>query len=272
MATDSRLRAGRAWDVGPKILALPRTDCAICFAGDTDDAYPLMLHMASAVGDYPKSRSRGMDIHDLKGHTLRVFDHRRTYMSDLPNGQANPGPAGAQFIFGGYSWRKKRFAIWLLRFDAHLGKFAFRPATRWRQGNLAKQIMFAGDYIPEAKARLVTLLRTRMKLTSGGFDMEPFEVLRDMIRSGEYPLIGGAPQVFKIYEFLNTQPYAVVWPQRSEGTVTLLGRPLLPYERTSSMVLDPDTLETHQQPPAIAMPQEPTATTTTRTRRRSPRP
>jgi len=40
MATDSRLRRGRAWDVAPKILTLPRTDCAICFAGDTDDAYP----------------------------------------------------------------------------------------------------------------------------------------------------------------------------------------------------------------------------------------
>ena len=33
MATDSRMRAGRAWDVGPKILTLARTDCAICFAG-----------------------------------------------------------------------------------------------------------------------------------------------------------------------------------------------------------------------------------------------
>jgi hypothetical protein len=64
---------------------------------------------------------------------------------------------------------------------------------------------------------------------------------------------------------------AVVWPQRSEGTVTLLGRPRLPYERTSSMVLDPDTLETYQQPPAVAVSQEPTATTKTRARRRSPR-
>jgi hypothetical protein len=249
MATDSRLRAGRAWDVGPKILALPRSDCAICFAGDTDDAYPLMLHMASAVGDYPKSRSRGMDIHDLKGHTLRVFDHLRTFISDLPHGKETPDPANASFIFGGYSWRKKRFAIWLLHFDTHLRKFAFRPATRWREGNSAKQIMFAGDYIPQAKARLVALLRDREKLTTGGFDMEPFEVLRDMIRSHEFPLIGGAPQILKIYEFLNIQPYAVTWPQRDAGTVTLLGRPLLPYERTTSLILDPDTLETYRQPP-----------------------
>ncbi len=253
MATDSRLRAGRAWDVGPKLLQLPRTDCAICFAGDTDDAYPFMLHMASAIGDYPKSRSRGMDIYDLKGHTLRVFDHMRTYISDLPSGQDAPTPPNANFIFGGYSWRKKRFAIWLLHFDHHLGRFAFRPATHWRQGNRAKRIMFAGDHIPEAKARLAALLRARNKLTSGGFDMEPFEVLRDMLRSGEYPLIGGAPQVLKIYEFMNVMSFAVVWPNSETGTVTLLGRPLLPYERTTSRVLDPDSLETFQQPPVTPM-------------------
>jgi hypothetical protein len=82
-ATDSRLRCGRAWDVGPKILTLPRSDCAIC-AGDTDDAYPLMLHMASAIADYPKSRRRAMDTHDLKGHTLRVFNHLRTSLPTCP--------------------------------------------------------------------------------------------------------------------------------------------------------------------------------------------
>lgn len=134
MATDSRLRCGRAWDVAPKILTLPRTDCAICFAGDTDDAYPLMLSMSAAIGDYPKSRSRGMDIFDVKGHTLRVFNHLRSFVSDLPRGQAAADPPNADFVFGGHSWRKKRFAIWLLHYDSHLCKFTFRPASTWRGG------------------------------------------------------------------------------------------------------------------------------------------
>jgi hypothetical protein len=187
-----------------------------------------------------------MDIHELKGHTLRVFDNLWSHISDLPNGRKVPDPANASFIFGGYSWRKKRFAIWLLHFDKHIGKFTFRTASRWRQGNYAKQIMFAGDNIKEAKTRLAELLRERDKLATGGFDMEPFEVLRDMVRSSEYPMIGGAPQVLKIYEFLNTQTYAVAWPNRAAGTVTLMGRPLLPYELTGSTVLDPDTLDTYR--------------------------
>jgi hypothetical protein len=246
MASDSRLRRGLAWDAAPKILTLPRTDCAICFAGDTDDAYPFMLSMASAIGDYPKSRSRGMDIYELKGHTLRVFNHLRNFISDLPRGQTVPDPPRVQFVFGGYSWRKKRFAIWLLHYESHLKKFTFRPASNWRGGTGNKKIMFAGDYVDDAKRRLVALLRSRGKLTTKGFDMEPFEVLRDMIRDGRHPLIGGAPQVLKVYEFMNIQPYAVFWPNRISGSITLMGRPLLPYEMTSRLVLDPDTLDTHQ--------------------------
>ncbi|MBL8217609.1 MAG: hypothetical protein JNL62_00180 [Bryobacterales bacterium] len=245
MAADSRLRAGRAWDVAPKILRLPRTDCAVCFAGDTDDAYPLMLSMASTIEDYPKSRTRATDIHDVKGHSLRVFNHLRTFISDLPTGQAESDPSKAEFIFGGFSWRQKKFAIWLLHYDSHIQRFTFRPASTWRGGTGNKQIMFAGDYVEEAKVRLIDLLKSRGKLTTAGFDMEPFEVLRDMIRDRSFRLIGGAPQVFKIYEFMNSQPYGVFWPSRQSGKVTILGRPLLDYEVTDHLVLDPDTLETH---------------------------
>src|SRR5471032_3703856 len=38
----SRLRFGCAWDCSPKIFPLSRGDCAICFAGNTMYAYPIM--------------------------------------------------------------------------------------------------------------------------------------------------------------------------------------------------------------------------------------
>lgn len=44
--------------------------------------------------------------------------------------------------------------------------------------------------------------------------MEPFEVLRDMLREKnevKYPLIGGSPQLIKIYKHLNRTPIAVKW-------------------------------------------------------------
>jgi hypothetical protein len=148
-----------------------------------------------------------------------------------------------EFIFGGYSWRKKKFVIWLFHYDTRIRKFTFREASIWRGGGGKKRILFAGDHIKEAKARLVTLLKSRGRIKTGGFDMEPFEVLRDMIREGQYQNIGGSPQVLKVYPFMNTQIYAVYWPNREAGSITVLGRPLLHYEIPSRLVLDPDTLK-----------------------------
>jgi hypothetical protein len=103
MATDSRLRSGRAWDCGPKIVTLPRTDVAISFAGDTEDAYPFILQLSSAIANYSRARNRAMDVLDLKGHTPRVFDSMRSLISDLPGG--NPAEAAPNIFFtlGGYS-------------------------------------------------------------------------------------------------------------------------------------------------------------------------
>jgi hypothetical protein len=72
------------------------------------------------------------------------------------------------------------------------------------------------------------------------FDMEPFEVLRDMLRSNRYSSIGGAPQLVKIYEHMNATPFGVYWPSKDSGEATMLGRPLLNYERPSWGILDPD--------------------------------
>jgi hypothetical protein len=69
--------------------------------------------------------------------------------------------------------------------------------------------------------------------------MEPFEVLRDMIRSGAYSSIGGAPQAAKVYRFLQTQHFAVRWPT-GKDMPHILGRPALSYERLGAPSIDPD--------------------------------
>ena len=81
VATDSRLRAGYAWDSCPKIMILPRLDSVICFAGQTEYAYPLMLQMKYSIDMYPKSRDRAMDIAQMKGHTLSEFVSLGTFYS-----------------------------------------------------------------------------------------------------------------------------------------------------------------------------------------------
>ena len=76
-ASDSRLGGGNRWDCCPKILSLPRSDALICFAGRTEYAYPLALQLARAIELYPASHDRRVDLFDLKGHCVRMFNQMR---------------------------------------------------------------------------------------------------------------------------------------------------------------------------------------------------
>lgn len=242
VASDSRLAFGCRWDCCPKIIALLRNDAVICFAGDTMYAYPVMLQTVAAVSQHRKLRSRGMDLCDLKGHILRVLNSMTALIHDLPVG-ADSSP-DTTFLFGGWSWKEGAFKVWLLHFDPELKKFTFRPTSYWKGTNENKLLAFTGDYETEYKERLIELLRQRGKLTNGGFDMEPLEVLRDMLRIGTFEKIGGAPQVMKVYKYSNCLPYAVFWPNQQANEINLLGRPLLHYEQSEYLVLDLDTLQT----------------------------
>lgn len=241
-ASDSRLRAGQAWDCCPKIMTLARSDCLISFAGETDYAYPLMLQMARAIEFYPASFDRRVDINVVKDHAVNIFNQMRHLIHDFPELQTTPGDPHTGFLFGGYSWREQQFRIWRLTYHPQIDAFKFQPTSNWPGQTGTKIITFAGDAIRDAHGRLIELLRDRGKLKSGNLDMEPFEVLRDMIRSTAYPTIGGAPQVAKVYRYLRTKYFAVRWPT-SEGVPHALGRPALDYERFEAPVIDPDAPE-----------------------------
>jgi len=113
IAADSRTRGKYTFDRCPKILTLPRSDCALCFAGDTSDTYPLMVQMAYAIAAHEPARDRSMDIARVKSHLLRLF-------TDLIRDMKQPvvpfSRDDAQFLFAGYSWLKKDFRIWTIQY------------------------------------------------------------------------------------------------------------------------------------------------------------
>ena len=245
VASDSRLSGGQHWDANPKIMLLPRSDAVLSFAGNTWDAYPLMIQAYNAIKMFPPAQSRAMDLADLKGHLIRIFNHSRTFISYLPRGQNAPDDPEAIFTLSGYSWRTKQFSVWTLHYDPSIGRFTFRPTSEWggQEPDAHKIIAYVGDPEPiqHAKEQLVSILRDRDKLTSGSLDMEPFEVLRDTIRSGKFPSVGGPIQMVKIYEHANAVPVGVYWPDKESGTVAVLGRPLLEYEKVPWGIIDPDS-------------------------------
>lgn len=253
IASDSRLAGGMRWDECPKIILLPRSDAAIAFAGDTSYAYPLMLQLSYAIASHTRSSDGAMDIHDLKGHLLHLFRSLKTGVTALPTGDLGPD---VQFLFCGYSWIQKTFALWRIHYNTVRKDFDAYSAGDFFHG--LRKIAFAGDWADYAKKRLITLLRARYgdnceRLTPRAFGMEPFEVLRDTFRekSGDMACsIGGPPQVVKIYQHMNARPLAVKWTVGDMPRITVLGRALLDYENTDLWILDPDTFKTTRQPRA----------------------
>jgi len=147
-------------------------------------------------------------------------------------------------MLGGYSWRQKRFRVWTLHYDDSIKRFTFKPWARWRgQSGPGKEIAFLGDsnVVQEAKSKLVDMLRSKQKLSVGGLDMEPFEVLCTLLKEAKFAEIGGPPQIVKVYEHMNAHAFPVYWPTH-DSKVCAFGRPLLRYEVVKSKLIDPDNL------------------------------
>lgn len=235
-ATDSRLRSFGSWDANPKIFQLDRTDCAIAFAGDTQYSYPIINQIQTFVKSYPKSQSRFQDICHFKGHLLNMMNFMLQHKSDYeePN---------VKFLFGGYSWERKRFYLWHIFFDKNIKGFSAAEVRTWKGLKVNRIVSFIGDYHLEFRSRLIDLMNTRNKFIQGYFDMEPFEVLREMIRENKFDAIGGSPQLLKVYEHMNRTPIAVKWKSSNSELTTLLGRPLQDYEVNNYPIIDPDSLQ-----------------------------
>jgi hypothetical protein len=267
--SDSRLSGdGRFFDACPKILTLPRSDCAIAYAGHTGDAFPMMLQFQRAIESYSPSLRGSLDIRSLLTHALKVFDKMTGMIQRDPHVSAelNIFPQ-ATFVFGGYSWLKKRFELWTIkyntverRFEAHpsnwigisteAGSYVIRRAKYPRRGpRYNTKVCFAGDASKRAQTLLLDKLNARKAGDKGwlGMDWEPFETVRDMLRDHDRPdTIGGAPQVVKVYQYMHSASLGVFWPNKRKKQIYLQGRPCLGYERIENWILDPDTLRSER--------------------------
>jgi hypothetical protein len=271
--SDSRLSGdGRVFDGCAKILTLPRPDCAISFGGYTGAAFPMLLQLALAIDSHSPSKRGSLDLVSLRTHMLKVFDSMagQIQSSEHVSKPQDTNP-GATFLFGGYSWIRKRFRLWSISYRPKEKRFAAEPSfwlgysveakrivLRKRKKELGDwnfgRIAFTGDQAPLAKKLLLEKLNAAWMsgATQKTINMEPFEVVRDMLRDENHAeSIGGAPQIVKVYQYMRSTPLAVYWPQKQGGRIHLQGRACLDYERVDNWVVDPDTLESARQPVPI---------------------
>jgi hypothetical protein len=232
-AADSRTRGGMVLDITPKILMLPRSDCAICFAGDTAATFPLMLHVSSAIAAHSPAHDRNLDLGELKGHLLKVCTDIMASVTDRPLPLV---PSDAQFILGGYSWRKKDFCIWTFYYETVAKAFKARPATEFHAR--LRKVAVIGDWAKRFRSDLTRELATsRSELP---VNREPLRLLGEFLRRAKpESSIGGAPQVVRVGPHMNTRPFCVKWG--ADKRPFLFGRALFDYENCDYWTIDPDT-------------------------------
>ena len=249
--SDSRLCGGHRWDECPKIMTMPREDCALCFAGNTDYAYPLMMQVNYSMGELNKIRTRAMDISDLSGYVLKHINHLSQSVYD----KADPKEqVGNEFLFGGYSWIEKRFLLWRYHYVHSEGQYQKDKNPHRIVRNMPGNILVIGDQKETYKAELRKLLTERYGVQccnySGcGLDMEPFEALCNLLSNSQSSdTIGGAPQMVKIYQYQNSRPVGIYWPRKTSNPFenrTLLGRRMFEFEDTELWFMDPQNFYTY---------------------------
>ena len=247
--SDSRLSNGKRFDHCQKTFRFNRTDAAICFAGRTDWAYPMIIAAIKAADLHAPSQTRSLTLSKFKSHLLNVLNQMQREVHNFIQGENIPE---VTFLFGGYDWWTKSFRLWRIEFDpATISFVADERIGSNALGGLGK-IEIAGDpeWIETLRKRVKILAQSRYGLDmrqppTARFNMEPFECIRDLLRnSSAADSIGGAPQAVKIYQYLNSTDVGFFWPHLAGGRLFLSGRPLLNYERAEiRSVIDPDSIQ-----------------------------
>jgi len=212
--------------------------------------------LISFVSDYKKGNDRAVDVSQMQNRISQLFNSFiDSHEDQVPESFADDLKQ-TQFLFGGWSWKHSRFFIYRLYFEKSDRRFHFASTGVWKRYELPRgnplKIGFIGDYAAEFFARLDEKIKERRILYTKKFDFEPLEILTSMLddpkfvdRNGDLRgLIGGPPQVMKIYPFMRAVNFGVYWDVNGTRKVTSRGRILGEYEVTLLPILDPKTLET----------------------------
>lgn len=234
-ATDSCLSGGERWHSGVKLFELPRKDCLICFAGDTNRTYPLILNLISSIRFDDHLSSLHTDIAEVLDYLTALFTSLCNSISDYSPQKFQDALGDFQFLFGGWSWKDNGFKLWTLEYNHEAEAFVHDETNSDEMF-----YTFIGDELDKAQERLVDEISKSGKILSRRFDMEPFKVLIEMIRERTYSSIDGAVQIAKIHPPGITEFLGVYWPS-TDGKKTFLGKDVSTDNNPTVKYIDPDT-------------------------------
>lgn len=247
VASDSRLRAYGAIDQAQKIFRLERGDCCLGFCGDAQIAYPLFVQVGTTLNNFIRTRTRAEDVTEITDIVGRVLNNLISSW-DLPDSEKAEQLGSTKIVLAGWSWKHRRFDIGFFEADGSTFAFHHRRMAMpypWRESR--RSLVFVGDYEKQYRMALADVLERRhgaqprqveaRKVVN--FDYEPVEALHLLLqraaRDGNLPLIGGAPQMIKVYAHGNDLPIGI---RTGANKHFLFGRRLFDWEKTSYPILD----------------------------------
>jgi hypothetical protein len=233
-ATDSCLSGGERWHSGVKLFELPRQDCLICFAGETNRTYPLILNLISSIKFDEHLSNSNTDITEVLDYLSNLFTTLCNSITNYQPQSFKDALGDFQFLFGGWSWKKNGFRLWKLEYKHETKAFGHDEVE---SENMF--FSFIGDELDTARE----LLEEETPRLVRRFDMEPFKVLIRMIRNTTFTSIDGAIQIAKIYPPGATEFFGVYWPSVEGGKKSFLGKDLNAENNPAVKFIDPDTGE-----------------------------
>jgi hypothetical protein len=244
-ATDSVLTGGEKWNHGVKLFELPRTDCLLCFAGETYRAYPLILNLISTIKHNDELRNPSLDIQDVLYGIVDIFTELVNSIFDKPKGGDTHIGGEAKFLFGGWSWKESRFRIWRINYSTDAKAFLPVEETAIQKSRVC---IFLGD--PETEENNIAQkaeksykdLLIKLDKFDEKLDLEPLNVLVDMCRDKTIREVDGALQIGKVYKSGTTEFFGVMW-QSVKGKPTFLGKIYDKYNKPRVRYFDPDACQ-----------------------------
>ncbi|MDJ0902078.1 MAG: hypothetical protein QNJ55_25075 [Xenococcus sp. MO_188.B8] len=233
-ATDSCLSGGERWHSGVKLFELPRQDCLICFAGETNRTYPLILNLISSIKFDEHLSNSNTDITEVLDYLTNLFTTLCNSITNYQPQSFKDALGDFQFLFGGWSWKSNDFRLWKLEY-----KHEAKAFTHDELENENMFFTFIGDELDKARE----ILEEETPRLVRSFDMEPFKVLIRMIRDKSFTSIDGRVQLAKIHPPGSTEFLGVYWPSVSDGKKTFLGKDVSAANNPAVKFVDPDTGE-----------------------------
>lgn len=224
LAADSCFCGGQRFMAAPKVFPLPRKDCALACAGDTNYSMPIVDHIVHAMEINKPLIDRAYDFLDVV-HLVEDITNRCLYEEKKEQENEEEGP-GFTMILAGYSFQEKESRLFTISYNKTLKKMKANKAPTI----MGTQVAVIGDFelIPKVKVKIHKAFEKDGIRYGDAFGYQPLNVLLEYIDDPKISTVDGHLQMLKIYPFAQVLPIGFFYPD--EESIFYYGRPLLKYE------------------------------------------